>query len=505
MLIREKTGEALLEAGGVWDHWRKQYTGMRPAQSKVIAIQESQVEIVIHFASALRALREGRDVGDAIIAAVGDRRAGKTFISVLLTIAFILDLPRLGGGPSIAWMVSKTYKDRDEIERQIDEWIPHDWYRAKRAPEYRYTFSTGAQLLNLSAKDPEALRRGRADCILFNEAQKMALDALLNGIYGTADRGGLSLIAANPPKRKIGEWLLRLKEATDEERVGGVRFFQLHARDNKVVEKPARARVSAIARELDPLRAAVDDEGLFLPIGERAYGERFNVKKHLASPPTEGDVTSEITRRKLFGKWEYFGGMDFQGTPWNAAIVLRAFGDAKRPIYHAIAEFLKEGWEDDLLDEIAFDGRFQPENLLWVGDASGAWQDAHHSRGRVSFDIVKARRWRIVPPQIKRSDRGEHPRNPDVMDRVNLVNRLLAGDAIGPRLLIDPSKCPKLAEALRECEWKNDKPRGKHAHITDALGYALWWVEPKPKPAQRPPSTDGFIAIDRAPRGPRLL
>jgi hypothetical protein len=158
-----------------------------------------------------------------------------------------------------------------------------------------------------------------------------------------------------------------------------------------------------------------------------------------------------------------------------------------------------------LIDEIVFDTRFTPENCVLIGDASGTWQDAHHSRGRVSFDVFKARRWRMVPPQIKRSDRGEHPRNPYVLDRLNLVNRLLAGDAKGPRLLIDPQRCPRLAEALRECEYRNEKPRGRHAHITDALGYALWWIEPMPKPAQRPPQASDIIPVPRVPRGPRPL
>lgn len=513
ILRRAKTGEDLLAAGGVWDSWKQQFIDEPPRFAKIIEIEESQVPVVEYFAAAMARLRNGQDIGDALLAAVGDRRAGKTFISVLLVICFLIDLPKLGGSPSLAWIVNKTYQDRDEIEKQIEECVPGDWYIAKRAPEYRYFFVNGGVLRNLSAKDPDSLRRGRADVILYNEAQKMALDALANGIYGTADRGGLSILAANPPKKKIGEWVYHLKEAYEEERIGGVQFFMMHARDNRTVSKPQRDRVGAIMKLLDPKRAAVDEEGLFLPVGDRAY-EKFNGKRNLRPAPIHGaddpaaappDITGEIVRRKLFGKWEYFGGADFQGQPWNAAVVLQALGDPKRPEYQVIAEFLKEGWEDDLIDEIVFDGRFQPENLLWIGDASGTWQDAHHSRGRVSFDVFKARRWRMVPPQLKKSDRGEHPRNPDVLDRLNLVNRLLAGDAVGPRLFVDPARCPRLAEALRECEFRADKPRGKHAHITDALGYALWWIEPKPRPAARPPSRDGFMTIPRGSRTTKIF
>ena len=48
-------------------------------------------------------------------------------------------------------------------------------------------------------------------------------------------------------------------------------------------------------------------------------------------------------------------------------------------------------------------------------------------------------------------------------------------------LFIDGKACPDLLLALKKCELKNGKPVGKYAHITDALGYALWWLEPRPK------------------------
>lgn len=511
LLRRRTTGETLLFAGGVWDKKRKQYTDKRPRHVRVIEVNESQVPFVRYFAGVLEALREGRELTESLVLAVGDRRAGKTFITVICLIAFAIELPRLRGTSSIAWVVSKSYQERDEIEKVITDWIPDDWYTPRRAPEYRYIFKNGAVVKNLSAKDPESLRRGRADCILYNEAQKMPVEALENGIYGTADVGGLAIIAANPPRRKIGEWLLRLKEAVDESRVGGVLFFQMSSKDSVSLVKPARERVGAIVRLLNPRGAAADDDGLFLPIGDKAY-EKFDGKRHLQAVPelavgTEPevgelpDVTMELVRKKVFGKFEYFGGADFQGTPWNAAVALRAYGDKKSPVYHVVAEFLKEGWEDDLLDEIAFSKTFTPENTVWVGDASGTWQDAHHSRGRVSFDIFKARRWRIVPPTLKKSDRGEHPRNPNVLDRVNLVNRLLVED----RLFIDPVACKRLAEAMRECDWKNDKPRGKHAHITDALGYALWWIEPAPEPYRSAPVSPIIAPIYPQSRGPRIL
>jgi hypothetical protein len=71
-----------------------------------------------------------------------------------------------------------------------------------------------------------------------------------------------------------------------------------------------------------------------------------------------------VTRRKVHRGYEFFAGADFQGRPWNAGVVLKAFGELKRPTYYVVAEILKEGVEDEFLDEVYFDGRFAPENLV---------------------------------------------------------------------------------------------------------------------------------------------
>jgi len=498
-----KTGEEILVAGGVWDRLTRCFVdGRKPEKVKFIYLEESQIDFVRWFATFIADLREGRPRDVSLALAAGDRRGGKTYSLLLCTIALLIDCPALAGSDAVGWVVSASYQEKDEIDKTIQECLPSSWYIPRKAPEHRYYFANGAILRNVSADDPESLRRGRVDVVLYNEAQKVPVAALANGIFGTADKGGIALLAANPPRRKVGEWVRLLKEAIDEDRIGGVKFFGFSSKDNTQINRPARERVGAILRLLDPRQAAADDEGAFLPIGDRAY-PYFAPKKNLGPlPATQFDVTHAVTKARIFRQFEYVGGVDFQSQPWNAAVAVQAFGDPKSPTFYTVGEWLKDGPEDQLLDEIFFDGRFQPENTLWIGDASGTWQDASHQRGRVSFDFFKARRWRIEPPQKKKSDRGEHPRNPDVSDRLNLVNKLLATE----RLVIDPLKCPRLAESLRECDLApNGKPRGRHAHITDALGYVLWWLEPRPDPVSRQIQKSDLVAANLAPKGPRIL
>lgn len=78
----------------------------------------------------------------------------------------------------------------------------------------------------------------------------------------------------------------------------------------------------------------------------------------------------------------------------------------------------------------------------------------------------------------------QYTRNPLVFDRVNNINRLLMDD----RIVIDPS-CRKLINDLEKVSWKDgslDQKSDKMlTHISDALGYLCWSIDPlKEKPQQ---------------------
>ena len=53
------------------------------------------------------------------------------------------------------------------------------------------------------------MRQGRVDLLLYNEPQQMQASAIVNGMFGTADRGGMTILAANPPRLQRG--LLKCK------------------------------------------------------------------------------------------------------------------------------------------------------------------------------------------------------------------------------------------------------------------------------------------------------
>lgn len=475
---RRKTGEKILQAGGRWDYLTRTFVGPEVTKQATFHLEESQVEFARWFSQWLTAYVNKAPRDTRLVLTAGERRGGKTTAGLISLIAAVLAVPG-----TIAWAVSSTFQERDELEQAILRFIPSHWYVYRGAPKYRYVFPNGSVLRNVSADDPDVLKQGRVDIVLVNEAQKMQAAVLTNLLPAVIDRGGLVLLAANPPRRAIGAWVTDLKEALDAKRLKAAKFFGFSAKLNESIDQEARQDIGDILRVIDPKVAAADDEGLWLAVGDAAY-TKFQTNTHVKPRPQLGDVTREVTKQKFGRPYDFISGNDFQQTPHNATVILKVFkAPDGRNIYWAVGEVLREGTEDDLIDSIEEAG-YTPENLVAVGDASAGWQNAAHTQGRNSFEVFKSRRFHIHPPR-KAKDETRKPSNPPIEDRLNLVNNLLAQG----RLFVDPDGAPRLATALKKCEFKHWRPYGKYAHETDALGYALWKMEPEPSQRGGRPAT----------------
>jgi hypothetical protein len=501
-LRRRKTGEILLGAGGRWDRIERRFLPGPPERAWFIDLEESQVEFTRWFATFLRDLRQGRPRDISLALAAGDRRGGKTFDLLLCTIALLIDVPQIDGSATVGWVVSANYQERDEIDKTIREYIPSSWYTHRKAPHFLYTFLHGASLRNVSADDPETLKRGRVDVVLYNEAQKLPIAALTNGIYGTADKGGIALLAANPPRRQVGEWVLELKKAIDAKRVTGAKYFGFSSKDNTRIDQAARERVGGIVRLLDPRAAQAEDEGAWLPVGDRAY-PRFDPRPveeggMVGRPPEAGDIMSEVLRGAgIYTAYQLVAGADFQGRPHQAAVVLRVFGGRPdgKPVYWIIDEMIVEGTERHLSAE-AFSRDYKPETLCWIPDATGEFQDARHSRRETSFDILRADRWNVYPPNEVQRPESQAAINPRVERRLALMYQVMDEG----RFFVS-SNCLWAIEALEKCplrpaRYGGKKPFGKYAHVTDSIGYPIWRLEPKAQLHHGPPDPRSMIAID---------
>jgi hypothetical protein len=79
----------------------------------------------------LRDFREGKPRDTSVVLAGGERRCGMTFALLACTVATAIDAPR-----SVSWVVTKSARERDEIEQMIRGMVPPAWYQHRKAPEH---------------------------------------------------------------------------------------------------------------------------------------------------------------------------------------------------------------------------------------------------------------------------------------------------------------------------------------------------------------------------------
>lgn len=480
---RESTKEELLRVGGRWDALEQRYVG--PAEfARIIDLKESQIQAARLAAHWIRQKQAGEKCDFFGLFLIGDRGGGKTAFAVILIQTLLVAFPKMGDTPALAWQVSNAHSERDELDGYIKQFFPGQWYDYREWPQHVYRWVTGGKSFNVSADSPDSLKRGRVDFELFNEPQKFQGRALAMGLPRLADRGGLTVFAANPPDQFRGKWIVdlwkRFKERKTEGRPFGIHFVEMNSADNDSKDMHVAQQIREVVEIIDPRLARADLDGKMLEVGRPCYWE-WSRSRNIRKTPDLGDITREFTRYKTGRAYDFLIGADFQATPHMAAAVLKMYGTIEEPILFVVNDFvIDQASEDDLIDAIEDDEMgLTPENALVIGDCSGLWQDGKHSRnGRDSFAVFKARRWHIVTP-TKAKDPKRHPKNPPVDQRLRLTNKLLQSE----QLFVMPH-CDKLQFALNECQLVQVglrvKPDRLYSHITDALGYAVWWCFPKP-------------------------
>ena len=497
--------ELILRAGGIWDHflhgWVMDGAERRAASAPlVLDLQESQVAWGRWFATVLLRWRRGEKLDVSAALACGGRRSGKTWLLNMCLWCMILDTPALvDGSAAIGWMVSVSFREYEEIGRQIKEIIPVEWFTFAAA-QNKYQIANGGAITNLSARNPQSLRRGKGDVLFLNEAQKMHRRAFVNALPATADRGGLLMLAANPPTEDdiYGEWIYELYDAAAEAKAKGevppVLVHDFDWTENRAIDSVARARVAAAIRVVSPEAAEADEQGVVKPVGLRACWA-FDRRVHVQALPDGPDITEDYTRSRTREGYPFLAGSDFQNRPYHCMILYKIFGSIERPILHAMDVIMTTGDEDDLIDDLEQAG-YGNRDVLVIGDASGEIQDGIHSRreGRTSYAYFRARGYKILPPREKIGAASKAAKNPDVHRSLNLTNTWLTDG----RYLVAPDLDPVIS-ALKNCKAKRTdgglRPADrKWGHLVDCARYPTWWCTPARKPS---------VATPRA-RAPRL-
>ena len=473
----------IMDAGGRWDRRDERYVG-DGKNCLFLHFQPAQYEAAHWFAGWLRAYIAGGQRPPAYhrvwtMLNVGGRRGGKTDFAVKAQLALCA-----ARADSMCWAASPTEDETIELHDVFSKIIPEEWAEY-RETKLRWYFANGSVIEYRSGFKPKALRRGRVDLPFFNEAQYFARRSYNAVRPPIADRGGLVLMAGNPPDEPIGQWLL---EMYDEAKAGKetVKLCEFDPDDNPMVD---RESLEDLKEDLGLEDYRRDAKGEFIPIGDLvwyAWSPRYNIAPAGQPPVKRGeppiywaDVTREVTKKHLGRAFDYVAGLDFQLVPHMSASIGKFYRDPLDPLEPVLwltDEAMVEGTEDELA-ELILDYGYDPDNIALICDASGWWQDAERTKGRGSVDVMKAAGFRFC----YRPDK-DMKKNPQIFERVQACNARIC-NTNRRRRVYSVRENLQTCRALKSWENRNGVPyrRSDFAHFSDSVSYIVWRFFPRKK------------------------
>lgn len=479
-------GATILDVGGRWD--RSAVTWAGDGDSEIVwRLQPAQYEAAWWFRDWFNAHMAderlaGPDGDVYTLLFLGGRGAGKSDLGVRL--GAILGTAIQG---SWIWFSAPTDERHYELQQYLRTIIPSSWYH-ERASQGFFHLWNRTDLRLLSGWDPARLKQGRVDYFLVNEGQEFPFAAYKKIRPRLADTSGLGVIAANPPDSEKGDWILRFHERAKAGKLPGVKLFEFDRRKNFYLDQRA---LEVLRPEFGDDDYAREIDGEMRPFGDRVFYSWSDVTDvgNIRPVPEIGDVTRQWCRRKLKREHEHVVSLDFQMSPYMAAVEARFFAssDPNDPFSWFTNALTSEGAEEELSDAL-YGAGYHPDTTGLICDASGWWQDAERTKGQGSIDILKRCGWKFFyrpDPLMKK--------NPLVTERMKVANaRMGYTDPETGQVIRRAFSSPELLELNHALKFYKRNPKtgkpvgGKRSHLCDSATYILWHFWPRRKPAKRP-------------------
>jgi hypothetical protein len=510
---RYKSGTPIARFGGAWDPTTRSWVGDAQTE-RIIEVHAAQVEAVDLFyawlqdhlrgdrpdySDRIREILDGKihlDDSNAHILGLselfftGGRRAGKTAIMEALAVAYNLTVDG-----STVWTMTPADTKHPEPIKVLKSIMPLTWYEYNGSPQYSFYLLNGSTHRLISGFAPGNLKQGEATLVCCNEAQQIKAQSYQFARGATVDRGGFTMVAANPPvEGDQGTWVLDAVVETENGTRYGAKHFFFDPLENPHVDV---TKLLALKSSMTLHDFETQVRGRMLQLPNRVLYEWDRSGNEQAFPEL-GDCTREfLAAHEGDGvKWSGFATVDVQSYPWIAVGIWRVSidpadpGNRKAGVLHMVDEVaISAGDEEDAAEEMKRRG-YDPATLLLIMDASCDWQQMERDvirqkpkyTGKGSMAIFRACGFKhVVPPDRKMK------RNPDIFDRIRATNASVK-PARGVRgLKIDPAKCPNAVDSARKWSMKKGMPgrREGAAHFGDVMGYAVWRFFPRRGNAQR--------------------
>lgn len=371
---------------------------------------------------------------------VAGRRTGKTFLSVR-------ELAKFARFPNrrILYICPTYQMARDIIWSDLKERLGSlNWIAKTNESRLELTLVNGSVISLRSGDNPDALRGGGYDFVVFDETQDQKSELwyeVIRPALSAQKPPGSALFCGTP---KGFNWF---KDLYDLGRSGDPDWasFQFTTLDGGNVPE---SEIEAAKRDLD----------------ERTFRAEYE-----ASFETYSGIIAYNFSDDNIVKWnqnpakQLFIGMDFNTDPMSAVIMTRTENGL-----HAIDEIVMFGSNtEEMCVEIR--NRYPTQQIIVFPDPAGVQRKTSAS-GRTDISILQNAGFIVK----------HRPRHPAVRDRINAANSLLKNASGERRYIVDP-KCKYLIKSFQRYTYKpgtQTPDKGEFDHIFDAATYCIEFLYP---------------------------
>jgi hypothetical protein len=328
--------------------------------------------------------------------------------------------------------------------------IPHDYHKAENVLVLR---DTGSRVIFRPLDDYERLRGTNLAWFGLDELTYTAEEAWLRLEGRLRDPKAKQLCGFAVWTPKGFDWVYR---KFLEKRIEGYGMVLAEPYENRHLLEKVPDYYERLKRSYDSRFFEQEAMGKYLNVSDGQVYHAFDRLKNLAG--SEADAMLPL-------RWA----LDFNVDPMCSVVAQIRGG-----VVHVIDEFvMRRTTTPEACDQFIERYPRHQAGIFIYGDASGS---RRQTTGHSDFEMVREALSRSGHKQVSyKIPRG----NPEVRERVNLVNAMLQSAKGETRLIINP-KCKELILDLEQVIYKPgssvvDKDRDpRRTHLSDALGYLIW-------------------------------
>ena len=381
----------------------------------------------------------------------GGSRSGKTFISVYSVIVRACKVKSRHVILRLNFNHIKTSIWLDTLPKVLKiafPDLPVEWNKS----DYYVTLPNGSEIWVAGLDDEKRVEKilGKEySTIYFNECSQIPYKSVQIALTRLAEKNDLRKKAyydENPPSKKHWSYWLFIKklDPVDNVPVDPEKYDSILMNPKDNIDNIDEEYISEVLDNLSEQQKKRFKDGEFSSDDDGVAYYSFDRERHVMP----------IEKRNLIG--QKLVGMDFNVQPMTAVIAHYS----NKTFYIFQEAFLENSDTFKMTDYLIKNGH-RGSNIY--PDSTGK---NRKTSGKSDHHILQEAGFRV-----------QYTRNPLVFDRVNNINRLL----MEGRIIISPD-CKKLINDLEKVSWKDgqlDQKTDKMVtHISDALGYLCWAIEP---------------------------